>query len=45
MLWLLKVQLMHVPGIFRVKPDLLNMFDLTKLYVTVNNKLDLDTVS
>ena len=28
----LKIQLMHVSGIFRIKFDLLNIFDLIKLY-------------
>jgi len=32
MVGIVKQQLMHVPGIFRMKSDLLNMFDLIKLY-------------
>ena len=31
-LYFLKIQSIHVPGIFRTKYDLLNMFDLMKLY-------------
>jgi len=37
---------MHIPEIFRLKSDLLNMFNLVKLCVIqVNDKLDLNTVS
>jgi len=32
MLCFLKVQSMHVPEIFTMKSNLLNMFDLVKLY-------------
>ena len=32
MLYFVKVQSMHVPGIFIMKSDLLNMFDLIKLH-------------
>ena len=32
MLYFVKVQSMRIPGIFRMKSNLLNMFDLIKLY-------------
>jgi len=33
MLCFLHIQSLHIPGIFKVKSNLLNMFDLIKLYV------------
>jgi len=46
MLYFLKIQSMRIPGIFRTKSTLLNMFDLIKttLCITVNDNLGLDTV-